>query len=190
MLIGITGKIGSGKSTLATFLQEKYGYTEDSMANPLKKIGSIFRFTDRQLYGTQEEKLEVHPYWKISSRTFLQKVGTQIFRDILPTVIPEMHIENTVWIDLFKMRYSEGPKTVVISDVRFLDEEKAIRELGGIIIRTIRTNKVSSPSQEEHRHVSETEMEQIKADITVDNDAMNIEESLGYVARELATYMV
>ena len=57
MIIGITGKIGSGKSTLAQILEEKFGYTEYSMATPLKEIGRIFGFTEEQLYGTQEQKL-------------------------------------------------------------------------------------------------------------------------------------
>lgn len=60
MIIGITGKIGSGKSTLSSYLTENHNYEEYSMAKPLKEIGKIFGFNDQQLYGTQEQKLEIH----------------------------------------------------------------------------------------------------------------------------------
>jgi len=173
MLVGITGKIGSGKSTLARFLCEN-GFTEDSFAIPLKQIGEIFGFSKESLYGTQESKLQIHEKWGISSRVFLQKVG-EIFRDVVPKFIPEMKIDDTVWVDLFRLRYREG-KNVVVSDVRFLDEAEAIRNMGGIIIRVVRDNDVSSKDGSEHLHVSETEMDKIEPDFTLDNNVLSIEE--------------
>ena len=140
MIIGITGKIGSGKTTLANYLVGKYWYKEYSMGKPLKEIGAIFGFTKEQLYGTQEQKLQIHPVWGISARHFLQKVGTELFRDCLPKVIPEMKTQSTVWVDLFKIKYIQQPDLYVVPDLRFLDEARAISELGGIIIRTIREN--------------------------------------------------
>ena len=170
MIIGITGKIGSGKSTTATYLQEKYNYTEYSFASPLKEIGSIFQFTQDQLYGTQENKLEVHPHWGISSRTFLQRMGTEMFREYFPKVFPEIKLNHSIWIELFRLKYISNPKNYVISDVRFLDEANAIKEMGGVIIRTIRNNNVSSDSKQEHLHASETELERIVSDFTLDNN--------------------
>lgn len=175
MIVGITGKIGSGKSTCANHLVKK-GYTEYSMSTPLKEIGKIFGFSDRQLYGTQEQKLQIHPHWGISSRTFLQKTGTELFRDAMPKIIPDMKIERTIWVDLFKLKYKKEPKLYVISDIRFLDEAAMIKELDGIIIRTIRDNKVSSESKVEHNHRSEMEMDQIEADYVIDN-SLDMEES-------------
>lgn len=171
MIIGITGKIGSGKTTVANYLVENHGYTEYSMAYPLKEIGSIFGFTDEQLYGTQEQKLQIHPHWGISARTFLQKTGTELFREAMPKIIPEMKIERTIWVDLFKLKFQTKPELYVISDVRFLDEAAVIEELGGIIIRTVRDNTVSSGSKIEHKHRSELEMEQIRADYVIDNNS-------------------
>tara|TARA_R110002111_G_scaffold121870_5_gene185640 strand:+ start:950 stop:1516 length:567 start_codon:yes stop_codon:yes gene_type:complete len=180
MIIGITGKIGSGKSTLAEMLV-KEGYTEYSFAQPLKKIGEIFGFSKEQLYGTQEQKLEKHSGWGISSRQFLQKIGTELFREQLPKILPEMNIQYTVWVDLFRERYRKNKGNYVISDVRFIDEEKAIRQLGGVIIRTQRDNKVTSKSKKEHQHKSEMEQEQIKYDYLVNNNMLSKEEVRDYV---------
>lgn len=176
MIIGITGKLGSGKSTIAEYLVDKHNYIEYSFATPLKQIGGIFGFTYDQLYGTQENKLEIHPYWGVSSREFLQKVGTELFREALPKIIPEMKI-SSVWVDLFKLKFYETPDIYVISDVRFLDEAKAIRDLGGIIIRTERTNRTLSITQKETQHRSEIELERIPANYVINNDKLTKEEA-------------
>jgi len=166
-LIGITGKIGSGKTTISDYLQTQ-GYTEYSMANPLKKIGEIFHFDAHQLYGSQEQKMEINPYWGISSRHFLQKFGTDICRDYLPKVIPEMNISPTIWVRLFDIERTKNPtKKYVVSDVRFVDEATYIKQAGGIIIRVVRD---TDRSTSEHKHSSEVEQEKIEADFTINNN--------------------
>lgn len=186
MIIGITGKIGSGKSTTAEILV-KNGYTEYSMSSPLKEIGKVFGFTHEQLYGSQEQKLQIHPHWGCSARTFLQKAGTELFRETMPKVIPEMKIEHTIWIDLFKLKYQRDPKSYVISDVRFLDEANVIKELGGIIIRTVRDNKISSDNKIEHVHRSELEMESIIPDYIIDNNILSKEDLYTALAKIIQT---
>ena len=172
-LIGITGKIGAGKSTLANILRN-YGYLEYSFATPLKQIGEIFGFSKESLYGSQEDKLKIHEKWGISARYFLQKLGTDIFRISLKEKIPEMKINSSIWIELFKLNYNPSVKTV-ISDVRFLDEAKAIKELGGIIIKIERNNNRFDLSSELNTHVSEIEMEQIQPDFIIQNNESILE---------------
>jgi dephospho-CoA kinase len=173
MLIGITGKIGSGKTTLANELV-KNGFIEYSFSSPLKKIAEIFGFNKEHIYGTQEQKELIHPYWNVSTRDFLQKVGTELFRENLKKVLPNRKISDSIWIELFKQQYSKKDKYVV-SDIRFLDEAKAIKDLGGIILKTFKNSDIVS------NHKSETEIDLIEPDIIIDNNILKKEELVEFI---------
>jgi shikimate kinase len=173
MIIGLMGKIGSGKSTIANYLQGTHNYTEYSFADPLKKIGLILGFSHDQLYGTQEQKLAIHPHWRISGRTFMQRLGTT-FRDI-NALIPELHTEKGIWIDLLKMKV-QNCEHIVISDVRFQDEANAVKELGGIIISISRENRESKSEHSYVNHESETSLEKIVPDYVIVNNS-SVEDS-------------
>jgi hypothetical protein len=186
MIIGVTGSISSGKTTITNVISENADFKIYNMADPLKKIGEIFGFTKEQLYGTQEQKLEIHPYWGISARTFLQKMGTEIFRVRLKQDIPEMKIESTVWIELFRLFYKNNPGNYVIGDVRFVDEANMIKQLGGVIIKTVRNDITKG---DEQKHVSELEIDAINEDILVDNNKLSKDEAkklvIDYIGKEL-----
>jgi hypothetical protein len=176
MIVGITGKLGSGKTTLANNLIE-HKYEEYSFAEPLKRIAEILGFTKSQLYGTQEEKLEINELWGVSGREFLQRLGTEVFRKYIPTVFPSLNTNVTIWAELFRQKYIRHPKNYVISDTRFLDEEEVIRSLGGTIIKTVRASSVSSSSGNEHTHSSEIELERIRYDCLINNDKLTKEKA-------------
>lgn len=168
MLIGIIGKIGVGKTTIAEYLKTK-GFVEYSFATPLKKIGELFGFTDKELYGTQEDKLKLNQHWGISGRYFLQKFG-DVLRSISST-IPEM--SDSVIIKLFEIeRKKYNNCNCVVSDVRFLDEAKAITKLGGTLIRVtkVNDNNDTDTKEEYKKHISETEQDLIKEDILIENN--------------------
>lgn len=167
MLIGITGKIGSGKTTAANYLVSSWGFSEYTMAEPIKQIGAIFGFTHNQLYGTQKEKLEIHPQWGVSGREFLQKIGTDMFRDLLPQVIPNMKISKSVWCDIFRLKY-DGQTLTVVSDIRFADEAQTIRDLGGVIIRIVRDEGSDTDAD---RHISETGQDSVSHDFLINNNS-------------------
>jgi dephospho-CoA kinase len=177
MIIGITGKIGCGKSTLAEYLTESYGYTEYTFATPLKQIGEIFGFSVTELYGNQEQKLETNKIWGVSAREFLQKVGTELFRESLPKLLPDLKIKRGIWSDIFRNLYEKKPELYVVSDIRFLDEYQTIKDLGGIVIRITR-NETINKGGKEHVHRSEMELDYIIPDFTIENNG-DLEELKG-----------
>lgn len=187
-IIGITGTIGSGKSTLLKHLVDKYGYVEMNFADSLKEIGAIFGFSHEQLYGTQEQKLEVHPVWNISARTFLQKVGTELFRDTLQQAIPTMKLQYGVWVDLLAQKYKKLGKRIVIGDLRFANEARFVRENNGLIIRTMRNNTISSVSGVEFKHASELEIDNIPHNFVINNDKLSIKEAQKQMDNYLQIY--
>ena len=186
MLIGICGRLGSGKSTLAEYLVREHGFEEYSFAKPIKDIAEIFGFTHSELYGTQLEKSEINQELGISGREFLQLFGTEIGRELLPRTIPNLKIEESIWIDIFTRRYrkacsdttSTRPK-IVVSDVRFQNEASAIRKLGGILVRVKRT------TANESTHSSESGISAIQCDYEIDNDALSKEEAFRVVSQVL-----
>ncbi len=134
-VIGLSGKAGSGKTTLAQEMKRHYGYKELNFADPLKDMARVLGFE----VDSQVEKKRIHPFWKISSRHFLQLWGTELCRRLLPDVIPQM---SHIWIQCMQRRVEEfyddyGNLTtpLVIADVRFADEAQLVHKLGGTIIR-------------------------------------------------------
>jgi hypothetical protein len=175
LIIGIAGKIGVGKTTTSDYLEQKYSFSEYSFAEPIKKIGLAFGFESHQLYGTQRQKMEVNEHWGVSARHFLQKFGTDICRDVMPTIIPDMKFgdSGTPWIRLFEIHVAklvkENPHAcIVISDVRFVNEAEAIQKMGGYVFRIDREEKIET-DEKTASHASETELMKINADLILDN---------------------
>lgn len=143
-VIGISGPIKCGKSTLADQLVEMLGVDKChkySFAAPLKQIAATFGYD----CSTQESKETPNPYWNVTPREFLQKFGTEVCRDALPKIIPQM---DSVWLKMFLKHVAENPGIVIVDDVRFDDEVAAIKSVGGIIINL-------GMNSGEHLHKSE-----------------------------------
>jgi hypothetical protein len=189
ILIGIKGKMGVGKTESASILKEHHQFLEYAMAEPIKEIAKILGFTETELYGNQTQKLGINSHWGISAREFLQKFGTEVCRDHLPTKIPQM---NKLWITCFEIFCNKNlSKNIIVSDVRFVDEANAIKSCGGIIIEICRTSEEiydwgnindleTGNYHDPTKHTSETEMDNIEADYTINND-----QSLEFLKKEL-----
>ena len=165
-LIGITGHIGSGKTTASNYLTSKYFYKEKSFADPLKKIcKELFLFTDDQVYGTQDQKASSDPNWfGCSPRTAMQFVGTELFRNQLDKIMPGLKFD--VFIHHFRLFFESTQDSIVVPDIRFENEAKIIKDLGGIIIRI---NRKSSDIVN-YTHQSETELDNLQTDYVIDNN--------------------
>ena len=137
-----------------------------------------------QTDGNRKE--EVDERWGLSARKMFQVFGTDIFRNRIDDFFPELsNLKNNFWIYRFKLWYKQlienNPSAkVVVTDVRFLNEAEAIRELGGTIIKVTRTGTKSTDM-----HESEKNIDMITGDINISNDT-----TVGYYQTEVENYIV
>jgi hypothetical protein len=158
MIIAITGNAGAGKDTAGDWLVYQYGFTRLCFADPLRVAGNALFALDP----------DIPPEWKdepgptgVSYRRGLQVLGTDIVREQFSALFPELKWDSTEhWIHLLKARIEKHPnKDIVITDLRFLNEAKAIHEWGGRILSIHR----GPPSED--THPSETGVKDILASI-------------------------
>ena len=170
-IIGLCAKKRAGKDTLAKHLIDNYNYTKYAFADPLKKsCQEIFLLNEEQMDGNLKETVDER--WGVSPRVMFQKVGTEIFREKLIDVFPEMEpIAKNLWVYRFKKWYEQELKKnnnlkVVITDCRFPNEINIVKELGGVIIKIERNNNNSMDS-----HVSEKNIDNINGDYIIKNNS-------------------
>ena len=170
MLIGIVGLIGSGKDTVAERLVQQHGYVKDSFAKSLKDaVAAMFNWDRNMLEGdtTSSRHWREQPdkFWSerlgkpVTPRWVLQHFGTEVMRG---------QMYDGIWLDSCMGRY-KGQNTV-ISDTRFINEIKTIKEHGGIIVCVKRGDL---PSQKEMQdtgaHQSEWDWLESDFDIIIEN---------------------
>ncbi len=142
MLIGISGFINCGKSTVATQLTEEFNFRKDSFATNLKDACAlIFDWPRHMIEGDTKESREwrevTDTWWEeklnipdFNPRLALQLIGTNALRN---------HFNEDLWFLTLENRIRKNPNQhVVISDVRFPNELKFIKDQGGILIRVNR----------------------------------------------------
>jgi hypothetical protein len=171
MLIGIVGLIGSGKDTVAERLVEKHGYIKDSFAKSLKDaVAAMFNWDRDMLEGdtvsSRHWREQADPFWSqrlgksVTPRWVLQHFGTEVMRG---------HMYDGIWLDSCMGRY-KGQNTV-ISDTRFINEIKTIKENGGIIVCVKRGELPTKKTmQEKGAHQSEWDWLEQDYDIVIENN--------------------
>lgn len=138
MIVGIVGFINSGKDTAADYLVNFYGFRRDSFANTLKDaVATVFGWDRTLLEGRTKESREwrerVDPWWaerldmpNLTPRWILQYWGTDVLRN---------RFHDDIWIASVENKLRKTTDNIVITDVRFPNEVKAIHSAGGIVIR-------------------------------------------------------
>lgn len=163
MILGFGFRARSGKDTIATYLVNKYNFIQESFAYPLKEyIGrQILGFNDKQLYGSWKEIID--PEWGLTPRQMLQLAGTDALRN---------KVHQNIWVVPVKRKikkHIQEDKSVVVSDVRFINEIEMIKNLGGKVIRVDRQNPEQIVGFE--KHSSEIELENYNDwDYIIDNN--------------------
>jgi hypothetical protein len=141
MIIGVCGFIGSGKDTIADYLTNFHGYRRESFANSLKDaVSQVFGWDRTMLEGrtkqAREWREEVDTWWAerlgmphLTPRWILQYWGTEVCRK---------GFNDDIWIASLENKLRNSKDDIVISDCRFPNEIKSIKNAGGIVIRVKR----------------------------------------------------
>lgn len=179
IIIGIIGAEGAGKDTLADHLVSKYGFVKYSMAQPIKEIARImFGWSDELLHGRSKDAVDpvtgIKPrdFYKWFGTDIAQHDMHSRFPDLsIPPREIWVHsmkafvakkIKSTqpntrrIYISPESAPYypvlraiRNNPVRIIIPDIRFLHEARAIRELGGILIHLTTSSQAHchSPAQ-------------------------------------------
>ena len=162
MIIAICGHKFSGKSTVARLLHNATSYRVVSFADKLKDVTCVLSGCTREDledYDFKETQLVpdyLRPYClnaeKPTFRAFLQYFGSEVMRGV----------NDNIWIDC---TLSNCGNDCIVSDCRFPNEAKAVKERGGIVIKVVRPL-----AKAEDAHQSETMIDEIAPDYTIVND--------------------
>ena len=135
-VIGICGFIGSGKDTAADFLVNFHEFRRESFASALKDaVASVFGWDREMLEGRTKEsrawREQRDDWWSerlgmnITPRWVLQYWGTEVCRKAF---------HDDIWIASVENKLRTSMDNIVISDCRFPNEIKAIKQQGGKVI--------------------------------------------------------
>ena len=194
MIIGICGFIGSGKDTIADYLVNFHGFRRESFANSLKDaVAHVFGWDRTMLEGRTKQSREWREkrdeWWsnrlgqEVTPRLMLQLWGTEVCRKAF---------HDDIWIASLENKLRNSTDDIVISDCRFPNEIKSIKDAGGIIIWVKRGdlpdwyNAALSANKTDHQnytwaisrskleklgiHASETAWVGTNFDVVLDND--------------------
>lgn len=153
LLIGICGAKRAGKNTLADLLSFYINLDHISFASPLRAfVADVLGVSAAELEAEKETPIS----WLdgVTPRQMMQTVGTEWGRTMIH---PEL------WLRSLLRRIP--PSGAVISDVRFENEAKLIKDHGGILIRVVRSGTGTGDG-----HISETPVPEKYVDYTVSNN--------------------
>jgi len=163
MIIGLTGYAQSGKDSVANILVSNYGYTRVAFADPIREL--LYQMNPAVKDGGYRVQSTVDAYgWDVAKTAFpevrnmLQNLGVgarKTFGDMF-------------WVQQ-ALRQVSPEGNFVITDVRYPNEAKAIREYDNSQIWRIKRSGVIPVNA----HASETAMDSEKVDqIFVNNGTL------------------
>lgn len=183
-IILVVGHARAGKDEVGRVVcRERSDALHIAFADKLKQVVALAFGVGPSLLHTEEGKsTEIREGW--TYRKALQHVGTEGFR----------HVDPDVWARAALREAREAlddpddPPTriVVITDGRFLNEARLIRESGGVVWRVVRPGADGAVGIAGHS--SETEQDAIVADVTIVNDG-TIEDLRARVREALDGFM-
>ncbi|HNC59263.1 MAG TPA: hypothetical protein PLP33_27800 [Leptospiraceae bacterium] len=164
-LVGIHGKKRSGKNTAADVFHDNFNFKNYAFADALKE----------QMYDLDPDFS--HGYEIYSLKAVIDSIGWELAKEKYPEVrrllqrygteVMRKHFGEDVWVNLlFKKLALENPENVTISDVRFENEVRCIKELGGFLIK-IKSNRTNNSDD----HASEKDLPDDLFDFVIENNS-------------------
>lgn len=171
LIIGIGHRMHRGKGSLGKYIQrylDAHGLQtyRCNFADPIKVATErIFSFNFDQLYGEAKDYLDA--YWRLHPREVFQNFG-----DSMRSAFGE-----NFWTRVWTRTVLERPHSIICSDVRLEGEAKAIKDLGGFLVRVDRDIDLLDD------HMTEKDLDDWDAwDYIVDNN-----KGLGHLASGAST---
>jgi hypothetical protein len=154
-IIGFTGKKQSGKSTASAYVEQLTGATRINFKDALvEEITTLFP----ELLQAIIDVMDVVAYdgmdrWTVEKlfrdkpavmRRLMQNFGTNVRRGE----------DSLYWVNKWEEKVANTKGMVIVDDVRFMNEARAVIANGGIIIRIEREGQENTDT-----HISEIEMD-------------------------------
>lgn len=141
-LIGLAGLAGSGKDTAANHLEKITGLERYALASPIKEtVNEMFGWDERHSAGELKEVDD--PVMGFSPRKAYQLFGTEFGRAL----------RDDLWVALADKRCKELGG-LIVTDVRFENEAKWIRDNGGLVIHIVRDDCLGLVGHESEKGVT------------------------------------
>ena len=163
-LYGIAGFARTGKDTIGNYMAGIHNFRKYAFADPIKEAASkMFGVHLNDFYDNAlSDRETVLPEWGYSPRQMIQMLGTEGGRDLF---------REDIWVKRGEIEWKNfcaGEPVecgMVITDVRFENEAKMIREMGGKIIHVFRDKATAINS-----HISEAGIVVGEEDTTIFNN--------------------
>jgi hypothetical protein len=164
LTIGIRGSgPGSGKDTACEHIMKHIGNARhEKFATPLRECVQAITGVPVEKTQTVEGKNMYFEEMEMTIGKFLQIFGTEIVKN---------NMYPNVWVDALFRRFRDD-EIVVISDVRFPNEQEAVKNRKGIVLE-INSNREIDDTQVAGRslnHASERALDGFPADYTIHNN--------------------
>lgn len=163
-LYGLTGKKRVGKDTAGQALVE-CGYVRAAFADALKMM--LATFLDLRGASPEEISQMIDGQLKEAPTDYLFGATPRHAMQTLGTEWGRKCINEDLWVNTLKEAIENAlaqGASVVVTDVRFNNEAKVIRELGGTVVHLTRPNYVTIDL-----HVSEAGVLFVPGDIQLEN---------------------
>lgn len=154
-VILISGKAQNGKDTVASIMQEQLKL--DNKRVLITHYADLLKYICKSYFGWNGEKDE-------KGRKMLQYVGTDVIRKENPGL----------WVDFVAQMlqyFHDNWDYVIIPDCRFPNEVSTMNDRGfdTVYVRVERKDFVSTLTQEQQNHPSETALDGYKPDFCIEN---------------------